>query len=193
MKPARGKPAEWEKLVAAVAGGDHFTAVEAAKRLSDLGAAASLQPLLHLIRTDSSLVSRDMAAYALMWMKKRRLRQPFIDCLTDASLPPSVRGYVAEGLGLLDYEDKRRRPYKSAESALIAGLGDPSPIVRFWCCFALGSLGSRRAIAPLEKLRDEDTEICPEIIWPVGEEASDALDMIAGRDSPERIPSSQRQ
>ena len=188
VKPARGRPSEWKELVAAIAGGDDFAAVEAAKRLSDLSAAASLKPLLHLIHTSPSLVARDMAAYALMWMKKRRLRQPFIDCLADASLPPSVRGYVAEGLGLLDYEDKRRRAYKSAESALVAGLVDPSPIVRFWCCFALGSLGSRRAITPLEKLRDNDKEICPGC-WPVAEEASDALDMIAGRFSPRRIPS----
>ena len=78
------------------------------------------------------------------------------------------------------------RRYQIAEDALLASLSDSSPIVRFWCCFALGCMGSKRAVEPLSHLKRFDRALCPGW-WYVREEASDALDWIQGRESPHRI------
>jgi hypothetical protein len=72
-----------------------------------------------------------------------------------------------------------------AESALIDAVCDSAAEVRFWCCYALGVMRSRRAIPILEKLRDTDSTLVPGW-WRVGEEAVDALETIAGRKATER-------
>jgi len=65
-------------------------------------------------------------------------------------------------------------------------LDSPSPMIRFWACFGLGSLGCRRAIPRLQKLAAKDSSLCPGW-WYVREEAEDALDWIAGKPGKDRL------
>lgn len=63
-------------------------------------------------------------------------------------------------------------------------LTDAAPEVRFWAAFSLGTMRARQARAALAGLVDDD-KVLPGW-WSVGEEAADALDAIAGRESPDR-------
>lgn len=67
---------------------------------------------------------------------------------------------------------------------LMKHLTDPAPEVRVWIAFSLGTLRARRARVALASLVGDDT-VLPGW-WSVGEEAADALDAIAVRESPDR-------
>jgi HEAT repeat protein len=64
-----------------------------------------------------------------------------------------VRGHAAEALALLQN--------KEAVPALIRCLEDKAPEVRFWCAYALGELGDRRALHALEQLAATDDTTLP--------------------------------
>jgi hypothetical protein len=104
--------------------------------------------------------------------------------LADASRPDLVRGQAAESIGNVLAFKSRHRQRTQAGRILIDCLGDPSPVVRFWSAFALGSMPYRKALPALRVLTT-DQEICPDW-WRVGDEASDAIDRIKGREPPDR-------
>jgi HEAT repeat protein len=125
-------------------------------------------------------------------MSDQRLREDFIECLRDRLQDEAVRGQAAEGLAeIFDWRSKSSRGWRATEDALLEGLSDASPTVRFWCCFGLGKLRSQRAIAPLEHLRKTDSALAPGW-WYVHEEAADALCWIAGGPGEDRVPASNR-
>jgi HEAT repeat protein len=53
-------------------------------------------------------------------------------------------------------------------------LRDETPEVRFWACFALGSMGARPALPELQRLAETDEIVCPGW-WRVKDEAVDAV------------------
>jgi HEAT repeat protein len=183
---------DWRKLVEAIESGNEVEVVEAAKKLGDLSLRPTVKPLVRLLQGGRTPYVREMACYALAWMDFPDLSPVFIKCLRNKRESEHVRGQAAEALGMLhgnpDPGKSRLRRFRTAENALINGLSDPSPTVRFWCCFALGGMGgSKRAIEGLSRLKRFDRALCPGA-WYVREEASDALDWIHGRDHPNRIP-----
>jgi HEAT repeat protein len=89
-----------------------------------------------------------------------------VQVLRDSREDAQLRGHAAEALAYLG--NRRAAP------ALITTLDDPSPEVRLWSAFALGELGDRRAVAPLERLAATDVTPVPGW-WTVGEEAREAL------------------
>ena len=130
----------------------------------------------------------EKAAYAFLWGRDRQAIPALVNCVCDESVYETIRGQAAEALiRLLPDPPAKDDRWPSAEAALLKGLDDPSPIVRFWCCFALGSLKSQKAIVPLEMLCRTDQALVRGW-WYVHEEAEDALAMIAGRYSGDRIP-----
>jgi hypothetical protein len=96
-----------------------------------------------------------------------------------------VRGHAAEGIGIIPMSNNKIR--EMAENTLFKSLRDPSPVVRFWSCYAVGRMGLKKAIPILEDLKFNDTEICPGW-WYISEEAEDAIEWINGRDGKDRIP-----
>jgi hypothetical protein len=64
-------------------------------------------------------------------------------------------------------------------------LADPAPEVRFWVAFTLDKLRAKQARVALVRLVADDTMV-PRW-WSVGDEATDALDRIAGREPPDRL------
>ena len=73
------------------------------------------------------------------------------------------------------------------ESAILRGLADRSTEVRFWACYAAGTLQVQSALPKLEELANTDSEICPNW-WRVSEEATDAIEWIHGRETASRLP-----
>jgi hypothetical protein len=76
--------------------------------------------------------------------------------------------------------------HEETGQVLIGLLHDPAPEVHFWAAFAAGSLRYRPALPTLEQLARTDTAWFGGW-WTVGEEASDAMDRIEGREPPARV------
>jgi HEAT repeat protein len=98
---------------------------------------------------------------------------------------------MAEGLGNMfggcfSKPGEQASRYDEAGQVLIGLLDDPSPEVRFWAAFATGSLRYHPALPALKQLARTDTAWFGGW-WTVGEEASDAMDRIEGREPPERV------
>jgi HEAT repeat protein len=153
-------------LLAALADADATVRWEAVKALIALGDKRIVPPLIVLAQGAGASEQRAAAVYALGFLYDSRALAPLLQVLRDSQEDAQVRGHAAEALA---YIGQRR-----AVPALIAALDDPSPEVRLWSAFALGELGDRRAVAPLERLAATDGTPVPGW-WTVGEEAREAL------------------
>ena len=167
---------------------------EAAVALSRLESKRAVGPLLKQMARGRAVEQREAAAYALAFMfgvmldadYAARMSAAFVAVLTDRAEAPAVRAQAAEGLGNLhDMDDQRRRVFRQALRALLDALDDPVAEVRFWACFALGHMRSRSALPALRRVA-ADTTLLPGW-WAVGEEATNAIDWIEGREPPERF------
>jgi len=82
-------------------------------------------------------------------------------------------------------ENLNLRLWSRVEAAILRGLDDQSVEVRFWACYAAGTLRVEAALPKLQKLANIDSEVCPNW-WRVSEEATDAIEWIHGRETPSR-------
>lgn len=156
------------------------------RRLEDLRGERSFRALSRCLNQDTDSSVRYEAAHQLRWFQDDRLCDLFLAVLLNRDEDSRIRGQAAEGLRCCpSCRDRRTRLYKRAVRGLIDCLTDLSPEVRFWCCYSLGQLRAREALPYLQKLVDEDTEICPGW-WLVRDEASDAIASIRGKPWPAR-------
>jgi hypothetical protein len=176
------------KALAEIEHGSEVDACEASKQLADVDGQDVLRGLFRILRTGEKIYSREAAAYALTWNKNRKAIAALLVCASDPNEQDVVRGQAVEGLALhLGSGSARSRQRRQAEDLMIELLRSPSPTLRFWACFGLGTLGCRRAVPQLRKLKRTDHDICPGW-WYVCEEAEDAIDWIAGRPGQDRQP-----
>jgi HEAT repeat protein len=159
-------PVNISALLAALADADETVRWEAAKALIALGDKRVVPPLIALAQGAGASEQRAAAVYALGFLYDARALAPLVQVLRDRREDAQLRGHAAEALAYLGH--------RRAVPALIAALDDPSPEVRLWSVFALGELGDRRAVAPLERLAATDVTPVPGW-WTVGEEAREAL------------------
>jgi HEAT repeat protein len=159
----------------------------------------SKRPTRHLIPLllDPQRASeqRYAAGYALGFTSCA-LRDPcvtdaFLTVVQDQHVPSNVRGVVAEGLGNMfggcfGGPGNQKARYDEAGQVLIVLLHDSAPEVRFWAAFAAGSLRYLAALPALKQLARTDIAYFGGW-WTVGEEASDAIDRMEGREPPERV------
>ena len=110
--------------------------------------------------------NRAAAAYAMqLWSSPMAIRA-LEKVVKNKSEHPRVRGEAAETL--------THRHRRKSHDVLLAGLGDSSKEVRFWCAFALGEMSEKRAAAALEVLVATDKRVVRG--WhSVAKEAADAL------------------
>ncbi|MCD8534204.1 MAG: HEAT repeat domain-containing protein [Verrucomicrobia bacterium] len=109
-------------------------------------------------------------------------------CAADAEEQEDVRGEAIEGLAKhLDDDSVGADLRAKAEDLMIDLLRSASPVLRFWSCFGLGTLGCQRAVPHLHEVSQKDPDLCPGW-WYIREEAEDALEWIAGRPTQDRIP-----
>jgi hypothetical protein len=134
----------------------------------------------------------EMAAWALAFgdipveMRSTAIDR-LLEVMGDRNRREAVRGQAveaaAEQLEFSEPDDPLRR---AAEALMTELVEDPSPVVRFWASFGLGKLKAKSALPVLRLLVDDATPV-PRW-WTVGEEASDAIDLIEGRRPPNRVP-----
>lgn len=127
---------------------------------------------------------REKAAYTLSFsFDNDWVLKPLLGLYCREGEAASVRAQAAEGFAnLLTYARPQVAPlYKPAVRALVAGLSDSAPEVRFWSAFALGQMRAKSAASELRRVAENDEGYCPGW-WRVADEASDALAYVEGRD-----------
>ena len=183
-----------QQLLEDLRGGDKGVAFEAAKSLSALHGLPAAQ-LVAAFHDAKNLHNREATVYALSWLQRgRRKRNESLSALLqicdDAREHPAVRARALEGLGLQS-PSKRHKLWVEVESAILRGLSDEAVEIRFWACYAAGTLRMKSALPQLRELACDDSTMCPRW-WRVSEEATDAIEWIFGREteSRERLSSS---
>jgi hypothetical protein len=85
---------------------------------------------------------------------------------------PAVRAQAAEALGsqLSGYRHRWQRRYLRIVDALVRGLEDPAPEVRFWSIYALVGVNEPRILPRLHHIAATDTASCPGM-WTLRQEA----------------------
>ncbi len=180
----RGRSAA-SALLPLLALGDELMACEASKALANLGGVRARRGCIRLLKSAASKSARYAATYALAFMRDDEAAKPLVALVLDHQEDAEIRGQAAEGL---DYFGRKGGPHRRvAVRAALRGLEDPSPIVRFWCAFALGAMRYTPAIPVLRRLAHRDKALCPGW-WRVCDEASDAIALMKGRDRPDRSP-----
>ncbi|WP_248360211.1 HEAT repeat domain-containing protein [Anaeromyxobacter oryzae] len=164
---------------------DNPIAAEASKVLANIGGARARRGCIRLLESDAPKSARYAATHALAFMRDDEAARTVVALVVDQHEDPEIRGQAAEGL---DYFGREGGPHRRlAIRTALRGLGDPSPVVRFWCAFALGAMRHKPAIPTLRKLARRDKAVCPGW-WRVCDEAADAIAVIEGRLPPDRTP-----
>lgn len=172
--------------------GDVGDAFEAAKELSSRSR-PPIDEIITILNEAQDAHNREAAAYALSWVFPRKNQKPLevlLAAFDKVGESPGVRAQALEGFGLRG-PTKRNRLWSRVEAAILRGLADESTEVRFWACYAAGTLQVKSALPKLQDLADTDSEICPNW-WRVSEEAADAIEWIHGRETASRLPISGR-
>ncbi len=167
--------------------GNALDAIEGAKRVAQCSLSDEhIQILIKIPIGGKELHNKEAATYALSSVENSEICViTLIDLLDSLKNHEEIRGCAAEGLGMLPMPNKQL--WQESEKVLLESLKDPSPVVRFWSCYAVGQKRIKKAIPILEVLKRSDTDICPGW-WYVSEEAEDAIEWIHGRDGKDRIP-----
>lgn len=167
-------------------GGNIYDAFEAAKALSHLPRLPA-ERIVEVLSEAKCVHNREAAAYALSWLKDRdKCLRALLNIIGDESEHPAVRAQALEGLGV-QRPTGRHKLWAEVERAVLAGLTDVAVEVRFWACYAAGTLRMKRALPLLDELSRSDSTICPRW-WRVSEEAADAIEWIHGRETESRLP-----
>ena len=172
--------------------GSQIDAFEAAQNLSSRSR-PPIDEIIAVVNEAENSHNREAATYALSWIRRKGNQKPLevllatFDKVEETS---SVRAQALEGFGL-QHPTKRNRLWSRVETAILHGLSDKSAEVRFWACYAAGTLQVKSALPKLRELAENDVEVCPNW-WRVSEEAADAIEWIHGRETPSRLPMSRR-
>ena len=172
--------------------GSQIDAFEAAKDLSSRKR-LPLDEIIAVLNEAENSHNREAAAYALSWVFGRRNQKPLevlLATFDKVEENPNVRAQALEGFGL-QRPTKRNRLWSRVEGAILRGLSDESAEIRFWACYAAGTLQVESCLPKLRELSETDFEVCPNW-WRVSEEATDAIEWIHGRETPSRLPLSRR-
>ena len=169
-------------------GGNVFDAFEAAKWLSRLPRLPARRLVIVLAGAEG-VHNREAAAYALSWLRRKdrnKTLRALLHIINDEGEYPAVRAQALEGLGV-QMPTERYKLWAEVERAVLRGLTDKAVEVRFWACYAAGTLRMKSARPLLARLARSDSAVCPGW-WRVSEEAADAIEWIHGRETEARSP-----
>ena len=172
--------------------GNQIDAFEAAQNLSSR-LRSPIDEIIAVLNEAENPHNREAAAYALSWIRRRGNQKPLeilLATFDKVEESPSVRAQALEGFGL-QRPSKRNSLWSHVEAAILRALSDESVEVRFWACYAAGTLQVKTVLPKLRELAENDFEVCPNW-WRVSEEAADAIEWINGRETPSRLPMSRR-
>lgn len=177
-----------EQLLEKLRRGTIEEAFEAAKALSNLPR-LSAKRITGVLAEAKYVHNREAAAYALSWLQRKDRTESLralLNIFNDANENPSVRGQALEGLGI-QRPTVRHKLWSEVERAVLDGLKSDAVEVRFWACYAAGTLRMKSALPQLQELAQNDPMICP-AWWRVSDEATDAIEWIHGRNTETRVP-----
>ncbi len=130
---------------------------------------ALVHPLIRILRTGRRVYNRVEAAYALGVLHGSARTMALERSLSNKSESPQVRAFAAEAL-VTGHRSTSHR-------VLLRTLKDSSAEVRFWCAYALGELGDRKALPTLRWLAENDDRFVKGW-WSVSKEAREAIENI---------------
>jgi HEAT repeat protein len=177
-----------KQLLETLRQGDAVEAFEAAKSLSNLPR-LPVKQLVEILRETKDVHNRAATVYALSWLFRRDRNESLralLNICNDANENPFVRAYALEGLGM-QRPTKRHKLWLEVEKAILCGLLDEAVEVRFWACYAAGTLRMKSALPRLRELSRHDSAVCPNW-WLISEEATDAIEWVGGRTTQSRLP-----
>ena len=179
---------ETEQLLETLRCGSPEEAFEAAKSLSNLSR-LSTKRIIDVLDGANEIHNREAAAYALSWLRRKdrtESLQALLNIFNDTNESPSVRGQALEGLGR-QRPTPRHKLWRDVEKAVLDGLKSDAVEIRFWACYAAGTLRMKSVLPQLRELAQSDPRIFPKW-WRVSEEAADAIEWIHGRNTETRVP-----
>jgi HEAT repeat protein len=183
---------ETRQLLELLKQGDSGDAFEAAKALSKRPRLSPGQ-IVEILQHTNTIPNRQAAVYALAWLRGKdnhETLEALLNIFNDLTEHPAVRGQAIEGFGI-QLVNKRRKVWARIETAILQGLDDESVEVRFWACYAAGTLRMKSALPRLQQLARDDSAYYPNW-WCVSEEAADATEWILGRTPESRVPGRKR-
>ncbi len=160
-----------QQLVRTVEHGNSNDIWEAAKELSAL-ATDLASSLMSLLADADGKVTRAAAAYVLGFARFASARDALEDALDNRDEDVNVRGHAAEALAYIHNVE--------SVGVLVRNLEDPDPGVKYWCTFALGQIGSAKALSSLRHVAEHAGEQMFEK-YSLRAEALQAIDMINER------------
>jgi hypothetical protein len=169
-------------------GGNVYDAFEAAKSLARVPRLPA-ERIVNVLAGAEGVHNREAAVYALSWLRRKyrnKTLRALLDIIDDASEHPAVRAQALEGLGV-QMPTVRQKLWAEVERAVLCGLTDEAVEVRFWACYAAGTLRMKGALPRLAEMARSDSAVCPRW-WRVSEEAADAVEWIHGRETEARSP-----
>jgi HEAT repeat protein len=132
-------------LLGTVENGTRKEIWEAAKQLESVSVEMVLS-LLRLLESGEQTETRAAAAYVLGFGRFASARTALEQVLDDTEEEASVRGHAAEALAYIQSRE--------SVDVLLKHLEDRNPGVTYWCTFALGKIGSAKAVPVLGHLAD---------------------------------------
>lgn len=181
-----------EHLLSDLRDGDSGKAFDAGKTLLRMSP-MPIKEVIEILRQSEGVHNRAEAAYALSWMcgeypksYTRLAATALLAAFNNPAEDTPVRAQALEGFAL-QTPRKGTKLWYEVEAAVLSALSEESVEVRFWACYAAGSIKLKSALPRLKELAEQDTRIYRGW-WRVSEEAEDAIDWIHGRETEDRIP-----
>jgi len=176
-----------KQLLEALEHGNASEAIEAAKSLSTLPRLPAKR-IIEVLDGAKDVPNRVAVAYTLSWLRRKEnheVLRALLSLAGDAREYPAVRGQAFEGLGV-QRSSQRHKLWRDIERVILAGLRDREVEIRFWACYAAGSLRMKSALPELQAITENDDAMYTNW-WRVSEEAADAIEWIFGRSSEPRM------
>lgn len=143
--------------------------------LESHGSTQAVRGVIRILQSTNNPQIREDTVQSLSSMFHPPAHDALMTIASDVNEPVFVRTHAIEGIGNLYVSaSPRTRPFKDAEQLVMRLLKDDAAPIRFWACFAAGSMRSKRALPLLRKLARNDRAICPGW-WRISEEANDAI------------------
>ena len=159
-------PDQRKSVISKLGGSSSALANEAAHQILADPDPALVQPVIAILQRGRRVFNRVEAAYVLGVLQGKRRTLALERTLNDKHENPTVRSCAAESLVLGHRGD--------THAVLLRNLEDPSKEIRFWCAFALGEIGERKALPALKWLAENDDRVVKGW-WAVSKEARDAI------------------
>lgn len=158
-----------QTIASALNGRTQMDAFEAAKAIWE-DPDELLEPyILRILKRGRRPFNRAAAAFAMQIVSSPRTIRALEKTVKQGAESSRVRGEAAEALAHYHRKESHR--------VLLAGLGDPSKEVRFWCAFALGEMAEKPAVPALKQLVVSDSRVVRGF-HSVAKEAADAIQNI---------------